>query len=312
MIQLAAVTRCLSQAIVDVAGREFNHLRNEMCDVDVARSVEGALQSLKGLASGKMPAYNEWDAPFYLTWHHPKHVNLAYSMIAATLKNTERKLPKNLYLLDFGCGTLATQFGLALAIADLRDEQPVKSVRVRPIDASEPMRSLGKKAWDRFGELVGESAELAALSDTINSTTFTDDSPTSGEECWLSAMHVVYQANKGDVTKSLALHESETRPRVGFITSHVDDDTTLAQTVSPFEDERVYSRHLSLKRVNPIFIDDLPEITKWRWQVKECVLNPLPAEVASNLPLITDKGYLDRPVSWKWPSAACRVYTRIG
>ena len=298
--------------MVDVAEREFNRLKEGMSGVEVARSVEGALQSLKGLASGRMPYYGAWTTLLYLTWHHPNHVNLAYSMIRATLKNTGKELPSDLYLLDFGCGTLAMQFGLALAIADLRDTQPVKSVRVRCIDDSEPMVRLGKKTWDRFGELAGENVELAALSDAINSTTFTDDSPALGTERWLSAMHVVYQKNRVAVRKRLALHKNQTRPHVGFITYHDDpNNRSLARSVSPFNNERGYLHHPNLERVNPIFKDGLPEVAQWRWQVKRRILNPLPAGAASNLPLITDKGYLDRFVSWQWRDAACRVYTRI-
>ena len=307
-----AVTRCLSQAIVDVAEREFNHLKDGMSGIEVARSVEGALQSFADLSQGKMPGYNEWDALFYLTWFHPNHVNLAYSLIMAMLKNTGRELPSDLYVLDFGCGILATQFGLALAVADLRGEQPVESVRVRPIDDSEPMVRLGKKVWDKFGELAGENAGLAALSDAMNSMTFVDDSPACGEERWLSAMHVVYQKNQVDVKKWLALHKNRIRPQVGFITSHNNyNGRLLAQSVSPFNNERGYMHHPNLERVNPIFNDGLPEITKWRWGVKAGILKSLPAGAASNFPLITDKGYLARSVLWQWRDAACRVYTRV-
>ena len=308
-----AVTRCLSQAIVDVAAWEFNRLKEGMSGIEVARLVEGALQSLADLRRGKMPGYNEWDALFYLTWFHPNHVNLAYSMIMAMLKNTGRELPSDLYVLDFGCGTLAMQFGLALAVADLRDEQPVKSVRVNSIDCNAPMVRLGEKAWDKFGELAGENADLAALSDAMNSITRTDDSPALGEEPWLSAMHVVYCKNKGDVTEALALHEKRIKPHVGFITYHDDPKSrSLARSVSPFGNERSYSHHPDLEQVNPIFEDGLSEVTNWRRQVKNRILNPLSAGAFSNLPLITDKDYLGRwSVSWEWRDAICLVYTRI-
>ena len=312
MINKQAVADCLSKAIVDVAEWEFNRLKEGMSDVEVAQAVEGALKSLKGLASGRMPYYGDWTALFYLTWHHPNHVNLAYSMIVAMLQKSKRRLPSNLYVLDFGCGTLATQFGLALAISDLRGEQPVKSVRICQIDDSEPMVRLGKKTWDRFGELAGENADLTALSDAMNSITRTDGPPVCGDECWLSAMHVVYQKNHVAVKKALALRENQIRPHVGFITSHYDlNSRSLAHLVSPFGNKRGYLHRPNLERVNPIFNGGLTEVTKWRWGVKAGILKSLPAGAASNLPLITDKGYLDRFVSWQWRDAACRVYTRI-
>ena len=309
-----AVADCLSKAIVDVAEWEFNRLKEGMSDVEVAQAVEGALKSLDKLRLGKMPSYDDdWTTLFYLTWYHPNHVNLAYSMITAMLKNTGRELPSDLYLLDFGCGTLAMQFGLALAVADLRDEQPVKSVRVEPIDSSDPMVRLGEKAWDKFGELAGENAELAALSDAMNSITRADGPPVCEEERWLSAMHVVYCKNKDKVKEALALHEKRIKPHVGFITYHDDPKSrSLARSVSPFGNERSYSHHPDLEEVTPIFKDGLPEVTQWRRQVKNRILNPLSAGAVSNLPLITDRRYLDRwAVSWEWRDAACRVYTRI-
>lgn len=308
-----AVTRCLSQAMVDVAEWEFNRLKEGMSGIEVARLVEGALKSLDDLRWGKMPGYNEWDALFYLTWHHPNHVNLAYSMIKAMLKNTGRELPSDLYVLDFGCGTLATQFGLALAIADLRDEQPVKSVRVHAIDDSEPMVRLGKKAWDKFGELAGENAELAALSDAMNSTTFTEALPAPGEERWLSAMHVVYQKNRVAVKKWLALHEKQIRPHVGFITSHDDYNSgPLARSVSPFGNEQRYSlqRNLMLG-VKPLFKGGLFPITQWRRSIERNLLDSPILGDAETFPLVVKRRYLNGSVLWEWPSAACRVYTRI-
>ena len=310
MMNKQAVADCLSKAIVDVAAWEFNRLKEGMSGIEVARSVEGALKSLADLSRGKMPGYNERDALFYLTWFHPNHVNLAYSMIMAMLKNTGRELPSDLYLLDFGCGTLAMQFGLALAIADLRGEQSVKSVRVKPIDSSDPMVRLGEKAWDKFGELAGENAELAALSDAMNSITRADGPPVCEEERWLSAMHVVYCKNKDKVKEALALQEKRISPHVGFITYHDDPQSrSLARSVSPFGNERVYSRHLNLQRVNPIFNDGLPEVTQWRWGVKELVLSPPPVGHVTVFPPAAS--FLTRDVSWEWPSAACRVYTRI-
>lgn len=311
-----AVTDCLSQAIVDVAEREFNRLREEMSGFRMAQSVEGALQSLKGLASGKMPDYDEWDAPFYLTWYHPNHVNLAYSMIAATLKNTGRELPKNLYLLDFGCGTLATQFGLALAVADLLDEQAVKSIRVRPIDDSEPMVRLGTEVWDVFGELVREEPELGRLSAVIDSMRieFGNSLPEPGEECWLSAMHVVYEKNCVAVKKWLALHKNRIRPQVGFITSHDNYyGRLLTQSVSPFENDRDYSRHQNLiSGVKPLFRGGLYPITQWRRNLEREILNSPFGEDAKTFPLIIKRRYLKGSVLWQWRDAVCRVYTRIG
>ena len=310
-----AVTRCLSQAMVDVAEWEFNRLRKGMSDVAVARAVEGALKSLDDLRWGIMPSYGDWTALFYLTWHHPNHVNLAYSMIKAMLEKSKRRLPNDLYVLDFGCGTLATQFGLALAIADLRDKQPVKSVRVRPIDDSEPMVRLGKKAWDRFGELAGENADLAALSDAMNSIAITcaDDSPARGEERWLSAMHVVYRENCIAVKNGLLYHEKQIIPHVGFITSHDDPNSrSLARSVSPFGDERSYSLHRNLiSGVKPLFRGELSPIAQWRRNIERNFLDSPIRENGETFPLIVKRRFLNGTVLWQWRDASCRVYTRV-
>ena len=62
-----------------------------------------------------MPTYDEWQALLYITWYHPSHVNLAYSMISAMLVEKEYIDLANptltetgcLYVSDFGSGTLA-------------------------------------------------------------------------------------------------------------------------------------------------------------------------------------------------------------
>ena len=151
----------LRNAIVRVAEAEFKRLANGSDSREIASGIENALKSLKGLQSGIMPDYtDDWIPLFYSTWYQLSQVNLTFSMIRAMLDqrvSTNRTLSimDKLHVIDFGCGALAMQFGVALAVADaLRLGQKISSIRVDSTDSSQEMVDIGIKIWDQFREEV--------------------------------------------------------------------------------------------------------------------------------------------------------------
>lgn len=231
---LGAVAKALDSALVKAAEDEYRRLSKELNGdrFEIAKAVEKALLELLKLLRGKMPCYdNEWVPLLYSTWYQPSHVNLAYSMIDAMVKKRgwDGALTKSgkLHVVDFGCGTLAMQFGVALAAADaLRRKERVDSIRVDLIDSSRGMIDMGCKIWDQFKQEVNEDSKLDPLSEAcslVKSKVLEDVERTEvceGEDRWISAIHAVYEENKCEVETDLNKLGYRMNPDVGFVTSH--------------------------------------------------------------------------------------------
>ena len=138
-----AVKDALDKAIAIVAGEEYKRLSHGLSLHEKANRVEGALKELEKLQYGKIPDYSDkWVALFYLTWYQPSHINLAYSII----KESGEPLNDRLHIVDFGCGALAMQFGVALSMSEAIEEgQSFSKLRIDSIDTSKPMIDIGKK-----------------------------------------------------------------------------------------------------------------------------------------------------------------------
>ena len=163
---LAALTEALDTALVSTANAQLEKLSSGLSDQEIAVKIHSSLDSLSKLQRGVMPEYNEWDALFYSLWYQPGHVNLAYTLA--------RKIPEDrnplltgrgsLRIVDFGCGALAMQFGLALAAAGtLRRYQTLVPITILSEDSSEPMKNLGWMLWYSFMGEIEKYSELDAL-----------------------------------------------------------------------------------------------------------------------------------------------------
>ena len=150
---LAAVTKALDTAIVSAADEHFNSLIAGLDDQEIVDNIHLALRSLERLQRGLMPDYDAWDALFYSLWYQPGHINLAYtlSQLIPHGNNPLRNGIGSLQVVDFGCGALAMQFGLALAAADaLEEHQKLPQVAVVSEDDSEAMKEIGWSIWHNF------------------------------------------------------------------------------------------------------------------------------------------------------------------
>lgn len=308
-----AVAKALDLALVKVAEDEYQRLSKELKEdkFEIANRVKNALYELKNLQSGKMPCYDdEWVPLFYSTWYQPSHVNLAYSMIDAMVKKTgwDGALTKSgkLHVVDFGCGTLAMQFGVALAAADaLRRKERIDSIRVDLIDRSLGMIDMGCKIWDQFKQEVKEDSKLDPLSEAfslVKSKVLEDVERTEVcevEDRWVSAIHAVYEENKHKVENALNKLGCKMIPDASFITSHKCNMALCKLKLSLGDIKRFEID------VSPFIKGNLPQVTAWR----KCLY-----ESANRISNQFDNScifsYLHNDVSWNWPEANFLIYTR--
>lgn len=310
-----AVANALDHAIAKVARAEFRRLIRLQGKEKAARGIETALRGLEGLQGGAMPEYDDdWLPVLYSTWYQPSHVNLAYSMITTMAKwrdSKRRVLAPNgrLHVFDFGCGTLAMQFGVALAVVDaLQRGQKFTAVWVELIDSSQKMIAQGKKIWRQFKAEVSRNPHLDRLSeacDLIHSNIFEEYNPPLEDERWLSAMHVAYRANQDEIENGLTRLRNGTDADVGFITyAPGSDSRKLALSVSPFRRNRKYRPSLTGHRLLLQDQDLFLETSDVRHELLEHI----------DLQHVEDYGfvrnYLWGDPQWDRPKVRFLIYTR--
>ena len=234
-----AVTKALDASIADVADKQFCRLSCRMSRKQTAAAIHDALRSLSRLQHGVMPRYDEWDALFYAVWYQPSQINLANKLF--------RKVPEHrnplqtgsgsLQVVDFGCGALAVQFGLALAAADTwQEHRTLPEIRIISNDASKSMVQIGWELWNRFIDEIADEAEypaLGALRRACAEIEF-DDLGTLSATCWLTVFHVAYEENCADVKKDLDNHVDDQNPDLVFVTSHPSSWTRWTYSPMPY------------------------------------------------------------------------------
>jgi hypothetical protein len=316
-----ALADALDQAINMVAIREYGRLRAGLSDNHIRDEVERSLASFRDLKEGTIPEYNSWDALLYATWFQPGHVNLAYAVAALALEGAgetvngfARKL--RLQVVDFGCGALAMQFGVALAAAGaLGRGQQIDRIGVQSMDSSGAMIAIGRDIWRQFVRMVAADPRLEHLSracDVITSDTYTISAgvppwsqpsiqPDAGAERWLTAMHAVYDETSQTVRDALSGFAVALRANATVLTSHLDK-ATLLEYVMPFGD---YSRHLAGSGELPYRINPqrrLTAVTEFR--------NMLFAKYFGDDPHVGDhvRYYLAGAVDWSVRDAVCYLH----
>ena len=296
------IADALDKAIATVAEQEFIRLTRDLNNEQIAEKVVGALHSLDRLRFGNIPNYDEWDAIFY-QWYQLSHINFVYSIIKLT-----NRLRDQLYIVDFGCGALAMQFGVFLAAADAIERgQPINEIKIDSIDTSQAMVNIGQKIWEQLKREIGRTPNLSYLDRAyevikpipliiqekgdIEQMGFTRSS-----NVLISAIHAVYDDNKDDVQHSLKSLVDRLNPDICFASTHISSKKLLSEIWS-FAD-RSYDV-ISHDDVQRHFFGTLDEITQWRRQLN------------SNLPQIDPiLGYLNNPVTWKWADSTFCIYTR--
>jgi hypothetical protein len=218
---------------------------------DIVRRKANAMQS--SLGSLRMPDYNDdITAAAYLLEYHPQHVGLAHAIVnqAVTSRDSGKLIAGDsgsLHIVDLAAGTLAMQFGAAIAVAEaLNRGETVGKVVVDSVDISPTMLKVGRIAWDNFVLSVQSDKNLVALAESCrliepHRYVRQDDVPERDGECWVSCLHGVYDENSSDLNNSLhTLHDNH-RPIVGLMTcwgkAHEEQNVEIAKRISPFQGE---------------------------------------------------------------------------
>ena len=172
-----------------------------------------------------MPGYNDWDALFYSTWYQPAQINLAHKLFRTVPEDKNPLLSGSgsLQVVDFGCGALAVQFGLALAAADtLEEHDTLPEIAVISCDVSKPMVQIGWELWCRFVDEIADEAEYPEL-DTLRQACADMKFDNGGESSatrWLTVFHVAYEENHAQVKRVLDAHVEDEKPDLVLVTSH--------------------------------------------------------------------------------------------
>ena len=181
-----------------------------------------------------MPEYCDWDSLFYATWFQPTQINLAYTILSKALSHGSPfpNRPASLHFHDFGCGALATQFGLAIAASELLDEGYSPEIVISLEDSSQSMKDIGWMIWENLIREIDDETKypsLGRLRQTCKRITpaaslsegrqFCRDLSLS-ESRWLSAFHVAYEENVSAANPYLKDLVGIWNPNFVLVTSH--------------------------------------------------------------------------------------------
>ena len=307
------IKNVLDQAITTVAEQEFNRLRNGLSDAQVAERVIEALESMGELQRGGKPEYSEWDALFYVTWYQPRQINVALTILRhlnEITRNGNLRIKHPLHIIDVGCGALAAQFALAIALAEYQAENI--DVSMQGIDPSDPMKQIGENLWLEFWSIIDGNPDLSYLSRTCDlmtdNYTFFDSSESyyrsedvrlsgvqSDSKCWLMAIHTVYESNKQSIKDTLQTISDKSCPEVIMVTTHVSKCGAAGFAVGAgFKNYELKSEELLLQ-------GNLPETTIWR----KHLIQRLPE---NSLKFV--RGLLENPVQWNPSNHHTVVYRK--
>lgn len=288
--QVETIPRTLDHVITSVSKQEFKRLASGLTLNEKTEKVRDALESLGKLQNGEMCDYdNKWVALFY-HWYQPSQINLAYSMIKSMINSTGISNEK-LHIVDFGCGSLAMQFGVALAVADLINKKPITEIRIDSIDISQAMINIGREMWERFKPRASRYPNLYNAYEIIKPKYHNDIGQVELEknsDCWISAIHSVYDENKADVKQSLKSLVDRLRPDTCFVSTNSSKESLLSE-VWPLASTN--SKNIALQSQ---FNGRLTKITEWRRKLNNTLSQP--------------HGYLYSPVTWEWRDVA--IYLR--
>ncbi len=288
------VRQSLDMAIVTVAEDEYRRLSTGKSPKECLNRVTKALESMGGLQKGNEPKYNEWDALFYLTWYQPRQINLAFAIVRRFLSG------KSLHVIDVGCGSFAVQIAVAIAVAKKHLRHTDINVTIQGIDRSKHMRRIGKMVWSTFKSIVDKKLRLSNLSRTCDAMTESCGSYDSNDwyyrsgaahtrrssshgECWLMAIHAVYESNKHDVRRSLAAIRKKSTPALVVVTSHSSKSGEAWFAAGDEFEEMTTQLPWS---------GNLPKTTAWRSDLLDRLPKPPPNIVCN---------YLETPVQWNPP-----------
>ena len=252
----------LDKAIVSTVKSQYDRITEGKNSFECAFEVGKALEALRYLGRGKEPDYNdEWIALFYLTWYQGAHINLACEVVRKLFSCSKDK-EKPINIIDFGCGTLAVKFALAIYMAETGK---FPDIVLDSIDPSKSMRNIGKKMFKKFWHIVEEDHNLPHLAYACDRIFHQSNFGSSYKDIeidfdraskdWLILMHAVYESNKYPIKSSLEKISDTWKPEQAIITSHSNKLDLIKFIVDGYGRE---------SEVSWLECQELNKTTKWR------------------------------------------------
>ncbi|MCY4415990.1 MAG: hypothetical protein OXE87_06745 [Chloroflexi bacterium] len=319
--QQAQIASILEDEILRCAHEEFVRLNRCLPISDTATNVDRALRELQKLTRDEEPNYDEWTTLFYMLWYQPKHINLAYRILSAM---SDARLAQqgrltasgNLHVVDFGCGSLAMQFGLMLIVTDaISRGEDISQVRIDGFDTSGPMLRLGQDLWNKLLRRVKSAKHndpwlqnmqqaldlTLALNGAVSPRVRIDE----GDERWVSAIHAVYPSHVGTLRQTMQSLADTMQPTAAFMTTFSRKAHLMTQA-SPFENE-MYQRHDV--NLGAGLVGGLQQITQWRQNLVIGIDDRGGfQDQAVNAGFV--RNYLKGLVNWNASDVAHLIYTR--
>ena len=249
---LNLVTRALDRSIAAAIGNEYHEIMWDELGAAYAyqtragiaeenRLVSSAVDSLHGsLKKLQPPNYDNPLVPLlYCAWFEPFQVNLAYSLIMCAVERRGGSLSDRavLHVVDFGCGALAAELGVALALLDLIEQgRPIPTVRIDAIDTSHEMKEIGKAIWIRFATQIKQAGLMPANGLPLRTRLLEgSESVRFGgpEEYWLTAFHTFYRIYRTEVRDELRNLADRPDPSIALMTGYAGNKDVI-NFVSPF------------------------------------------------------------------------------
>ncbi|MYD35749.1 MAG: hypothetical protein F4X20_01820 [Dehalococcoidia bacterium] len=218
------VTKALDEAISKTARHWFEEHKSTVGDSRAAAGLIHGYQEIRKLVTGGMPVY----------WYQAPHINMAYTTALQLLEQSalDCSTDRPLHTYDFGCGALATQFGLSLAVTErVGSTTDSVDISIKSVDESVVMEAIGWRVWHEFRLEIGNKAKyphLDVLRQVCESLVFNRSVQYTGET-WVTAHHVVYQENHADVTKQLSELTRELNPQYVLMTTRSRKEDLLPQ-----------------------------------------------------------------------------------
>ena len=334
-MEIQPILNAVDIAIATAADKEFKRLYNETPKtnrhVNVVESVEKSLRSLGRLATGKMPNkmpnYDKWDALFYPAWYHSKQTNIVCSVLRCLRENgvdlgNEKLWNGDIFgiadgrarFIDFGCGSLAMQFAIAIAAADsISQGRVLREIRIDSYDPNPEMFEVGKEIWREFVHCMKcryPRHPICKVFDLIQCETHDklDTLPEATDAPYfLSAIHAVYEVSpvKNDLASLVAKYDP-----VGFLfTTHVSS-RHLLRSMSPISEGAIYAKK-SILNPKPRFNRKLDALTRWRRSLCDSLLDEpkLPPDTGIDTRFVRNL-LKNLPVEWQYRDPKIVLYMR--
>ena len=230
---IEALDKAIARAGLNALATAMEKLPYSEMDPDarkraVSAKSDALRESLGNLVS---PDYaDDVTAAAYLFTYQASHIGVAWAMVQEMMRNRSGSNlllmdSGKLHVIDFGCGALAMQFGVVLAIAEAIEKgEKIDSVVIDGIDTSRQMQDIGMSVWQEFGKAVESGLRLEALSRACRlieyncHDNYRSVQQISDAEVWLSAMHAVYQSNKDEIKRVFGHFRKKATPTTVFAT----------------------------------------------------------------------------------------------